>query len=237
MRSTSEVGHAKNVANFETLLAFCIGYGEQFNPTNRDLSISSLQSKFHKAKQKLLEVKEAKEPFDSITGTRQLLFEPLKPLSTRVINSLIAQSAPSTVVKDARTIIRKITGKRALTPERPDQNTTSVSFQSYDRLVDSFQQLIVLAQNETAYNPNENDLKITALQAYHNNLTSVNTEVRNLRVPYSNAIIERNQELYNPQTGLIETAHDVKQYVKSLFGASSAEYRQISNLIFKKSAQ
>lgn len=33
MASTSEVGHAKNVANFQDLIAFVDGYGATYNPT------------------------------------------------------------------------------------------------------------------------------------------------------------------------------------------------------------
>ena len=236
MRSTSETGHAKNVANFETMIAFCIGYGTTYNPTNTNLLVRNLQTKFESSKNKLQTVKETKEPFDSVTGSRQLLFKPLKPLATKVINSLIAQSAPSTVVKDARTIVRKLTGKRARKIEGKPEDTISVSQQSYDRLVDSFTELIVLAQTETSYNPNEEDIKITAIQAFQTSLSSKNTEVRNIMVPYSNAMIERDEELYNPETGLVETAMDVKNYVKSVFGASSPQYHQISNIVFKKPA-
>jgi hypothetical protein len=33
MASTSEVGHAKNVANFQDLIEFVTGYGVTFNPS------------------------------------------------------------------------------------------------------------------------------------------------------------------------------------------------------------
>lgn len=234
--SVSETGHAKNVANFETQIAFCIGYGPTYNPTNPLLTISSLQTKWETAKLKLKAVKDTKEPFDSVTGARQTIFKIPRPLATKIINALIAANAPETVIKDARTIIRKLTGKRATAiPEDPkDQNYISVSQQSYDRIVDTFEQLIVLAQTETHYNPNEEEITIPELQSVLAQLTAANTEVKNAFVPYSNAIIERNIELYDEETGLIHLAQDVKNYVKSVFGATSPQYRQISALIFKK---
>ena len=234
--SVSETGHAKNIANFETEIAFCNGYGTNYNPTNPNLKIPSLQEKWETAKLKLKAVKDTKEPFDSVTGARQTAFKILRPLATKVINALIAADAPPTVVKDARTIIRKLNGKRATAiPDDPkDQNNISVSQQSYDRLVDSFEQLIVLAQTETQYNPNEGEIKIVQLQNVLNELTAANTAVRNAFVPYSNAIIERNIELYDQELGLINIAFDVKNYVKSVFGAASPQYRQISALVFKK---
>lgn len=44
--SVSEKGHAKNVANFETEIAFCIGYGANYIPANPNLEISNLQAKW-----------------------------------------------------------------------------------------------------------------------------------------------------------------------------------------------
>jgi hypothetical protein len=235
MSSTSEKGHPKNVANFETIITFCIGYGAAYNSSNPNLAIQNIQAKWEEAKLKLKAVKDTKEPFNSVTGARQLLFKPLKPTATKVINSLTAQEAPTTVIKDARTIIRKITGKRAkeLTTDT-EQNKISVSQQSYDRLVDSFEELIVLAKAEPTYNPNENEIKIAKLEAFHQQLSEINTKVKNSYVPYSNALIARDQNLYTPETGLIDLALDIKNYIKSIFGASSPQYRQISSIEFSR---
>ena len=42
MPSTSETGHAKNVANFEDLISFCNGYGAAYNPSKAALTITEL---------------------------------------------------------------------------------------------------------------------------------------------------------------------------------------------------
>lgn len=238
MSSTSEKGHAKNVANFKTVIVFTTGYGTPYNPSNPALAIPELEAKWEAAKLKLKGVKDTKEPFDSITGERQILFAPLKPLATKVINSLIAQQAPSTVIKDARTIVRKLSGKRTkeLT-EETEKLKISVSQQSYDRLVDNFQELIVLADTEPKYNPNEDDLKITALQTYQTKLDEKNTDVKTAYVPYNNAMIARDVELYADNTGLVDIALDVKNYVKSVFGANSPQYRQISAIVFSRPSE
>ncbi|HQA75271.1 hypothetical protein [Flavobacterium sp.] len=235
MSSTSEKGHAKNVANFGIIINFASGYGTNYNPSNPTLAIPALEAKWEAAKEKLRTVKDTKEPFDSKTGERQLLFKPLRPLATKIINSLIAQQVPSTVIKDARTIIRKLTGKRAkeLTQET-EENKISVSQQSYDRLVDNFEELIVLAQTEPNYNPNEDDLKVTSLVTLHEKLNNKNNEVKIIYVPYSNAMIARDGELYDQETGLVDIAYEVKNYVKSVFGAASPQYRQISGLVFSR---
>ena len=36
----AETGHAKNVANFATMIAFCTGYGADYDPTNPMISVA-----------------------------------------------------------------------------------------------------------------------------------------------------------------------------------------------------
>jgi hypothetical protein len=52
--------------------------------------------------------------------------------------------------------------------------------------------------------------------------------------PLSNARIGRDAVLYKAETGLVDIAMDAKAYIKAIFGATSAEYRQVSKLTFKK---
>jgi hypothetical protein len=44
MASTSETGNAKTVANFETLIYYCIGYGAEYNPSKTNLKLTALQT-------------------------------------------------------------------------------------------------------------------------------------------------------------------------------------------------
>ena len=50
MASTSETGHAKNVANFETLISFCAGYGATYNPSKANLKVPALQTQLASCK-------------------------------------------------------------------------------------------------------------------------------------------------------------------------------------------
>lgn len=42
MASTSETGHAKNVANFQDLIEFVTGYGISYNPSKNSLKLPQL---------------------------------------------------------------------------------------------------------------------------------------------------------------------------------------------------
>jgi hypothetical protein len=249
MASATETGHAKNVANFEDLISFCVGYGITYNPVNVNIKIPALQAKRNAALTALQTLKVTKTAFDNTVNSREIIFAPLKKLSTRIINTLEATTASKQAVDDAKTINRKIQGKRAsgkltkadagiISEENEEANNTaktiSVSQQSFDSLIDNFAKLIQAISAEPAYLPNENDLKVATLNTLLTNLKTANTSVVNTNTAYSNSRIARNTELYAPTTGLVDLALEVKKYVKSLFGATSPQYKQISGIKFTK---
>jgi hypothetical protein len=230
------------------MITYCAGYGATYNPSNSEILLSDLTTLHDQSKATVKDVKTSKAPFDDVEGKRKLIFKPLKPLSTKVLGALRGANAPSTVIADAETINRKIQGKRAdnsvvETPvgdpsdseqaKQTPKDKISVSQQSYDMQIDHFDKLIQVVTIEPKYPPNENPVKVTTLEDYKTQLEKVNTDVKNSYVPYSNAMIARNKKLYNPETGLVARAQIVKNYVKSIFGASSPEYKLINKLRFK----
>ena len=56
MASTSETGHAKNVANFQNLIAFVTGYGATYNPSKSALKLPQLVALKADADTKLADV-------------------------------------------------------------------------------------------------------------------------------------------------------------------------------------
>jgi hypothetical protein len=248
MASTSETGHAKNTANFEDLISFCTNFGTTYNPTKNSIKIAAMNTLLTSARNSLQTVKTSKTAFDNATNAREIAFANLKKLSTRVVNALDSTDASKQTVDDAKTINRKIQGKRANNKKdspieiNPDNNTPiapevaqiSVSQQSYDSLIENFSKLIISVTAEPLYIPNENDLKVTSLNTLLTNLKTTNTGVINATPLYRTAIVTRDTALYQSGTGLVDTALEVKKYVKSVFGAKSPQYAEISGLEFKK---
>lgn len=240
-----ETGHSKNVANFEDLISFCLGYGATYNPVNVNIKVPALQAKHLASSNAVQAVKVAKTAFDNSTNARELIFATLKKLSTRIVNALEATTASKVTVDDAKTVNRKMQGKRAgKVPEEPSgggegggepsTKSISVSQQSYDSLIDHFAKLIQIVSTEPAYLPNETDLKVVTLNTLLTNLKAANTAVIGTTTTYSNSRITRDSLLYDSITGLVDLALEVKAYVKSLFGATSPQYKQVSGLVFKK---
>ncbi len=113
MPSTSETGHAKNVANFETLISFCTGYGATYNPSRDALKVAKLQTLLTAAKAAIADCKTNETAFDNATDARKESFATLKALGTRIVNALSVSGVADSVVEGARTINRKLQGQRA----------------------------------------------------------------------------------------------------------------------------
>lgn len=244
MASNTETGHAKNVATFEDLISFCTAYGPSYNPSKPALKLAALNTQLAAANAALQAVKVAKTAHDNATNAREIAFKPLKPLATKIVNGLAASDATAQTVADARSSNRKIQGKRVKAIEKPDTEalaagteavrTASVSQQSFDKRIDNFAQLIATLAAEPTYQPNENELKLAALNAMLADMKAKNTAVINATTAVSNARITRNKALYEDNTGLVDTTKAVKVYVKSVYGAISPQFKQVSTLKFVK---
>ena len=172
MASTSETGHAKNVANLEDLISFCTGFGATYNPSKTELQIPKLKALLSTAQLALNETTSSENAFNNATNSRMNAFKPLKSLGTRLVNALDATDASDATVKDAKTINKKLQGQRATpkpiadpTGTNPGDKSISTSQQSYDQQIEHFSKLVDLLSSDSNYAPNETELKVPALKA------------------------------------------------------------------------
>ncbi len=239
MASTSEVGHAKNVANFQDLIEFVTGYGATYNPSKATLTLPKLIATKELAETKLTDVIAKNTAYNNKVNDRMIAFSTLKALSTRLLNALQSTDASDETIEDAKGFNRKMQGKRASAiqtptdPNTPAPTTISSAQVSYDQLIQHLAGLTAVLEAEPSYTPNETELKVATLTALIADLTAKNTAVATAYTNISNARIDRNQTLYTTNNGLVETAGEVKKYVKSVFGATSPQYNQVSGIKFK----
>ena len=249
MTTNHDSGHATNVANMEDLISFITGDGKPYNPSNNHIKIAQIQTLLTNAKTAMQTVKNAKSAYDHASNAREIAFAPLKKNSPRIMAALEDSGVMQQTIDDARTINRKIQGinnhpttpLETATPTEPATvnpgNTAvlhhSTAQLSYDNQIENMGKLIVLLTNEPLYNPNETDLNVAGLTATLATMQSANTAVINAYTDFSNARIHRDTILYAADTGLVDIALTVKQYVKSVFGATSPQYKQVSGLNFK----
>ena len=246
MASTSETGNAKNVANFQNLVAFVTAYGTTYNPSKSTLKLPQLSALYTASQATLADVITKNTAFNSKVNERVIAFSNLKPLVTRLISALQTTDASPQKVADAKKFNKKIQGVRA-TPLQsggaagglPDPNTAapitiSTSQLSYNSLIQHFAGIIAVLQSETSYTPNETDLKIETLIAKQADLIAKNSAVSTAYADVSNSRIARDTKLYGTVTGLFDIAAEIKKYVKSVFGASSPQFAQVKGIKFSK---
>ena len=240
MASTSEVGHAKNVANFQDLIEFVIGYGETYNPSKNSLKLPQLIALRETAQTKLNDVIAKNTIYNNKVNERMVAFGNLKSFSTRLVNALQTTDATNETINNAKTFNRKMQGKKASTaqastdPNAPAPATISTSQQSYDQLIQHLTGLKSVLETEPSYTPNEIELQIATIDSKIADLSAKNTAVATAYTNISNSRISRNETLYTSENGIYETASEVKKYIKSVFGASSPQYNQVSGIKFSK---
>lgn len=237
----AETGHARNIEHFSQMISFCQGYGVTYNPSNGDLTVVKLQALLATAQSNVASVASALAPWKVAVNSRESAFEGIRKLVTRIVSNLAASGAAPNVVEDAKSIKRKIDGARKKTLPADDPATPvdeskgiSVSQQSYSQIVDHFDNLVQLLTNTAAYTPNEVALKVVTLNTLSASLKTANNAVAAANTPLSNARITRNTTMYLDPKNMIDRAALVKKYVKSVFGADSPQYKQISGLEFRR---
>lgn len=272
MSSTAETGHAKNVALFEEMLGYCIGYNKAYQPSKESLQIGKMQQLLEDAQASLRMVTEQLTAYRNAKNARIEAFKDIKTRISRVVNGLAAIDVDDKTLEDARAILRKIRGIRVSKKEDVISNKEPVLHQattdvlepvsdakqeitdtkqaeasnnkttryhssaqtSRDQQIEHVARLLALLQTVENYQPNEEDLKLSALQQYLDTLRSTNSAVLINEVKWSNARICRNALLYEDKASIYHVAKGVKLYVKSAFGLNSPWFKQISGLKFTK---
>ncbi|MBK6986368.1 MAG: hypothetical protein IPH32_17265 [Bacteroidetes bacterium] len=250
MSTYIESGHAKNTANFDHLIALLLTYGTNYTPSSPSLAITNLQTVLTNAQTALTNVKNEYNGWKNATNGREIAFDPLKGLSTRLLNTLVAVGANEQTIKDYKTFNAKVQGSKLTKADAgiiedpnadaankttlPVKKTVSVSQQSFDNLIEHYDKIIKLLASVPAYNPTETALKVATLQTTLANLKTLNTAAYTSAAKVSNARIARNKILYENPDALIVLAKAVKAYIKGKFGASSPEYGQVSSIKFTK---
>lgn len=236
-RSYSETGHAINVANFETLITVCTGHGAIYNPVNPAIQIPQLQAKLLLAQQKLNATAAQKAVVNTAINERIEAFSNLEVVCTQAYNAFAVSGASPLDISDLQTINKKIQGpskkKATATPDNPTPSEVSTSQQSYDSKLNFFTNFIQYLEAKPIYNPNESRLRPSELRTKRDQMEIKNKNVDEAFFTYYQSLNDRNEEFYNPTSGIVQLSKDVKKYAKSIFGASNPAYKQINSIEFK----
>lgn len=236
MASSSEVGHAKNVANLQKITQQVMTY-PLYNPSVSDISIASLQTLYTSASAKLTEVEQKRNANKNAITARKTAFKDLKSTCTSIINHLDILSLAEGTLNQAKSLNNSIQGganKKAKPVEegKEEPKSISTSRQSFTQQTENFGIMVQLLETLPSYNPNEDHIKLQNLTPYHQALKSATLAVDQTESELNSKMIERDKMFYTDETGLYAIAQKIKKYVKSVYGASSPEYSNVSRIKF-----
>lgn len=239
MASTSEVGHAKNIANLNLLNTNIVALGTVYNPTNPNLLLPNLQNLYMQNFANQESVNNKVAPYSIAVDEREFIFKPLNRELSKLRKAYKAtEGVTEAQLEDLMTIIRKLKGVRKEpkpeTNPEIEQNNYSVSQMSYDQRTNNMDLLIALLENTPNYNPNETQYKVQTYQNKKAEMLTKTQNVANTYIPLNNARSQRNESMYYAENNLVETANRAKDYLFTILDSDSPQYKAISKIKFKK---
>ena len=244
MASNSEVGDAKNVANFNLVGTTVKSFNAEYAPTRPELTLASLQALHDEGRGTLDALTVAKNTFRQRATERRVQYIFLKSLATRVFNALLSSDAPDGTIERAQSAMSKIRGTKApsttLPPPLPDgtmPDGTSNSQQSADLLPEHFNALIAAVDSEPKYLPSKPDLLVPALKTERDTMLALTAQVGTAIVALNNAVKANFNKIYGDKTGIIAIAEAVETYTLSVYGFKSTEFKAIHKINFTRRKQ
>ena len=240
MSMNLSTSHASNVANLESLISSCEGFGESFNPSQATIKIDAMKDILAEGKNALRLLNIALPYSKNAKTTRDGGFSLLYKLATRVVNAFEVNIHNGQPQAQFRALNRALQGTKLKSKKAQEVKAETdpgvkenVKHKSdFDNRLESFDSFIQFLATFQAYAPNEPELTVTGLTNFYNELKNKVSDEVNATTALKNARINRDVTLYTPVTGLALVGKNAKSYVKSAFGPNSPQYKQISKLKF-----
>jgi len=241
--STNSPRHSENVVNFGVLYSRTASFGSGYNPSNPLYTTTNLKLIKTNGESALATVNTAEMNNKKAISMQSLSFEGFDQYITRISNTLNICGASSQVIEQGQSIIRQLRGQRvsellsdkeiAAAKEKGDESKQNTIHNSTMNIkIDNLGKLIAFLKTVPEYKPNETDLTISSLEEKIQDLKTKRDAVTDTKTALDVARSNRNNILYKKDTGLVDIALSIKQYVKAVFGAGSNEYKQISRIPF-----
>jgi hypothetical protein len=245
MKTTNNASHEQNVVNLEVLKTVVSTFGILYNPPKASLTIPALGDLLDKGKLEINAINIAEVASKNAIAARTTVFEDFDSLITRTINGLQIAGVSAQTLTQAKAVVRDLRGKRVskilseeeLAASKENGNEVKQAVVHNASMVSKIENLakfILFLETIAEYHPNEADLTVGSLRAKLEEIKMININAVTAEASLNAARLSRDTLLYTDNTGLVDVAQQVKLYTKSVFGADSAQYKQVSNIKFIK---
>lgn len=238
--SKNETGHAINIANAKLLCTHISELGAKYNPSNPKLLLANLQNIYSTAFANQEAVNNSLAPYSLAVDHREKLFAPVSKKVTQLRKMYkTTQGVTMAQLEDFMTIARKVKGVKknippVITDPQQENNEISTSQMSYDQRTNNYDQLISLLENTPGYSPNEEEYKVATLKQEQAQMLEATQAVADTFIPLNTARTVRNNTVYDSEDNLVDTFNKAKDYLFLILDGSSAQYKTISKIKFKK---
>jgi|SRR5215831_15956842 len=241
----NETGDMKLLGNFRKLIDR-LKNEEDYQPANPALEVAAMDTQYAAALSAVQELATHLGGHKVAVTERESAFDDLKPLMTRVHNSVKATGTKKNVLEDLSTFKRKLSGARrtpkpvakpapgAAATAEPAAKEHSSAQTSYENQLGHLNGYLGVLQNVSGYKPNEAELKLTALKALRDALQDKNDAVSAAYVPVGQARGKRDELLYTGEGSIVNTALLAKNYVSAAYGKKSQVFKDVAALSFKR---
>jgi hypothetical protein len=247
----SETGYAPTVNNYRILIDYITSYGIRYEPASLQIQLPILNNILDNTNNAMQELNTLTPPLVQAINQRETAFAPVAPIASRALHYAETLDINPNTIKALKELLRRLQGRRAkakkidpendpeITPEtdadpEPAHKYISVSQLSFPQRIEHFEEFIDLLKNEPLYDPNEKELTIDALEDILTAMRTANHTVTQKEIPVRAVRTRRDQLLFTPVSGLVDTALSVKKYVYAAFGRTSQEYKNIAKIPFRK---
>jgi len=213
MVAVSNDSHVKIVANLAILLTRIESLGENYCPPIQDLALDSLQKRLETAKKNMRRVRTAHQAYGLAFEARRVAYIELCGFKEQLLASFRASVNDISEMARVYSLFQKIS-MNVLRAADTSQEAVRVQ-KEYDAINEYFQQLIIVLENNSRYKAQVPEIDVAGLRQLYINLWDKNNAVKLSEIAFSTAKGIRDEFLYNPVTGILETINNVKEYIES----------------------
>jgi|GEM_PF-949839 len=253
--SKNQITHEMNYSNLQVFISELKQLQPRYNPVTPGITVSGFEQSYADATVARKNLDRSAGIKKDMANIRRPVYEGLESYVVRIIAAMKALEMPGATITNAQSLLARIQGQRIGKPKgrnedappagetatpplhsaNPGSNREQVSTAQTDmeNVRGHFSKLYELLGNQPTYTPNETDLQLPALLAMKNLLEQTNDNAIAAESAYNTDYAYRYTVFYAPKTGFVDRTKLAKEYVKSIFGPTSAEYGRIKKIRFK----
>jgi len=239
-----ETGHAKNVANFETIIIILTALGVNYNPAQALILLPALQTKLTEAKAALDAVDAAEAEYAVKVDEIQAEMEGLYKWVVNLKRTVEVDINDAAFTRNIQTIVNRFNSDSRDTglpddPNTPDvdesRTARSTSQRSRDNQIAYVADILALINTKRdQYTTTDAGYTLADIEAKLDRLNTKNNAARAAYAARGNAYDNRDRVLYDKDTGVLKLVKLIKTQLARKPGRQSAAYQQINALEFSK---